>query len=459
MATQKRERILRLGIIQNGRIIEERLVRERKPVKVGQTLKNDFVIASGEFPQSHILFGVKGGRYVLNFTEKMAGRLALGDAVHDLNSLKQTGKARRSGGSWELDLSDRSRGKVSLGDVTILFQFVNPPPLRVLPQLPANMRGGILLFMASVMGLSGVLLATLTFSAILQIGFVTYVRYFVPPPPRPTLADISARIIRPPAPIEEEPDVEDVDLTEDGDIVVDNAETDEGAEDDSGAVEQDSGGGASDGEIREVSERVVQESALSSLLGADGGIDLGITTTDQMAANRAEEALANQQARGAVGDGIVSSAGLGTSQGAEGRQGRHGVGTGGSTVAATAEVAQAAESEQVRVTANVRGSSARTAGSGSLDNSAVNRVLRRRSRDVERCYERGLNSNPGLGGRVVVQFTIGTDGRVSNARLPTNEVGSSVGNCILGRVRRWRFPEPDGGTVTVRKAYVLSPGS
>ena len=100
MATkQAREKILRVGIIQNGRIIEERLLRNREAVSVGQKLTNTFVIASNAFPPSFSMFDIKGGKYQLNYTGKMSGRILLAKSVHDLKSLQKSGKAKASSGA------------------------------------------------------------------------------------------------------------------------------------------------------------------------------------------------------------------------------------------------------------------------------------------------------------------------------------------------------------------------
>ena len=72
--------------------------------------------------------------------------------------------------------------------------------------------------------------------------------------------------------------------------------------------------------------------------------------------------------------------------------------------------------------------------------------------------QRGLARDPELSGRFMLEFTIGSDGRVTDARLPTNELGEDVGTCIVGAVRRWRFDAPDGGEVTVRRPYILASG-
>jgi hypothetical protein len=43
-----------------------------------------------------------------------------------------------------LPLDERARGKITLADMTILFQFVTPPPPQPRPQLPASVRGSAL---------------------------------------------------------------------------------------------------------------------------------------------------------------------------------------------------------------------------------------------------------------------------------------------------------------------------
>ena len=48
-----------------------------------------------------------------------------------------------AGPSLALPLDERSRGKITLGDMTILFQFVTPPSPQPRPQLPASVRGSM----------------------------------------------------------------------------------------------------------------------------------------------------------------------------------------------------------------------------------------------------------------------------------------------------------------------------
>ena len=135
-----RPRILRIGVLLGGKIVEERLIRERVPVTIGQSMKNTFSVPVEGLPLELTLFSMHEGRYSLRFLNKMDGRLSDGAQVHTLDALKGRG-AQNHGDYWEAPLSETSRGKLSLGDLTILFQFVTEPPRQPKPMLPASVRG------------------------------------------------------------------------------------------------------------------------------------------------------------------------------------------------------------------------------------------------------------------------------------------------------------------------------
>src|SRR5262245_14722907 len=136
-------KILRIGIIQGGRIVEERLVRKRESITVGQSAKNMFVVPSEALPRQWLLFEIQANKYIANFADGMDARIAVGNEIISLSQLKQTGKIQKKGPAWVLPLDERSRGKITVGDMTILFQFVTPPPPQPRPQLPASVRGSI----------------------------------------------------------------------------------------------------------------------------------------------------------------------------------------------------------------------------------------------------------------------------------------------------------------------------
>lgn len=89
----------------------------------------------------------------------------------------------------------------------------------------------------------------------------------------------------------------------------------------------------------------------------------------------------------------------------------------------------------------------RTTVVGGLERSVIADVIRRYQSQIRFCYEKELQKDPSLEGKVAVQFTIDGTGHVSNVVIQEDTVGANgaVGRCINQRIRRWRFPEPKGG--------------
>jgi TonB family protein len=84
---------------------------------------------------------------------------------------------------------------------------------------------------------------------------------------------------------------------------------------------------------------------------------------------------------------------------------------------------------------------------GGLDRDAIAEVIRRNLGQIRYCYERQLSSNPELYGKVLVKFTIGAAGEVTEPRVDTSTLKSAmVEGCIMRRMANWKFPEPKGGT-------------
>jgi hypothetical protein len=115
-------RLLRIGKVQGGRVIEERVIKERAQVTIGSRHDCTFLV-SGVGDRS-ILFESTGGGYVLEVGPSMRGRAAL-----------RTGLTELAGAS-RITLDEDSRGKVIVGDTTFLFQFVDGAPVQPKPQLP-----------------------------------------------------------------------------------------------------------------------------------------------------------------------------------------------------------------------------------------------------------------------------------------------------------------------------------
>lgn len=86
--------------------------------------------------------------------------------------------------------------------------------------------------------------------------------------------------------------------------------------------------------------------------------------------------------------------------------------------------------------------------SGTIDREAIRRVIQANLRVIRACYERQLNRNPDLFGKLVISWEIGEQGRVVSAHVKSNELGNrEVGDCVVDRLKGWRFPEPPSNQV------------
>jgi TonB family protein len=87
---------------------------------------------------------------------------------------------------------------------------------------------------------------------------------------------------------------------------------------------------------------------------------------------------------------------------------------------------------------------------GSLDREIVKRVIRKQRRALKACYEAELQKNRRLSGEVVVKFTISGQGNVISARTESTTLkNAKVESCVNKRIRRFIFPEPNGGGLVV----------
>jgi hypothetical protein len=175
---------LRIGIIQGGNLIEERKLSDCARVTVGQSPRNLFVVSSRGLPRTFQLFRRQAGRQVLRFAPGMDGRITVGGHLRTLRQACEAGAARRVGDWYELVLEPGARGKLALGEITVLFQQLPKAPSVPQPRLPPSLQGGLGKRMDPVfsMVLSGAVALAAAFLVVVQIV------------PKPTGAVRSARI-------------------------------------------------------------------------------------------------------------------------------------------------------------------------------------------------------------------------------------------------------------------------
>jgi len=389
-------KILRIGIIQGGRIVEERLVRKRENITIGQSAKNMFVVPSEALPRNWLLFEASGSQYVAHFSDGMDARIAVGNEIISLSQLKQTGKIQKKGTSWPLPLDERSRGKISLADMTILFQFVTPPPPQPRPQLPASVRG------SPLTGVDWFFTTIAAISFLLHLILIIYLRN-VDWPRKPDIEAVPDRFVQMVVKKEEkkpEPKKEEVAKTEEpkkeekakGE---DKKPKRELTEEEKAKLAE--ARAKADAERRARLAEQVKSTGLLKLLGAEseaGGsiadvLGKGDVDRDQEKAFQGVGGVGVANADSLRG---IKSGGSGSGRVADAGSLRGGAGIAGSDTgkgAGERTVKGAIKTETPAV-------------DGELDPNMVAKEVRSRLGAIKACYERALKRNPNLSGKVVI---------------------------------------------------------
>jgi outer membrane biosynthesis protein TonB len=435
-----RVRILRLGIIQGGRIVEERLVRRRESITIGQSARNMFVVPSEALPRHWLLFEITPRGYIAHFADAMDARIAVGNEIISLAQLKQAGKIRRHGQSWMMLLDERSRGKITVGDMTILFQFVTPPPPQPRPQLPPSVRGSF----ASDLDWGFTIIAGLSFVA--HVAFLLYLRS-VDWPRKPDIEEIPDRfvqmVVRQP---EKKVEVAKVEAKEEKAPEAPRAAPSHrkevtpeekarlDAERRARLVEQ----AKNTGILKLLGAKADGEGSIADVLGK-GDVD-----RDQQ---RAFEGVGGLS----VATGDASLRGVKSGTGGTGRVANIAGLRGGGAIAGGSTGNVAAER---KVSGIVR--SEAPAVDGQLDPNIVTVEVRRRIGAIKACYDRALKRNPNLSGKISIRWTITPAGTVTGVEVDQDNMGDSeVTACMKTLISHWRFPAPAGGSVEVSFPFLF----
>ncbi len=86
---------------------------------------------------------------------------------------------------------------------------------------------------------------------------------------------------------------------------------------------------------------------------------------------------------------------------------------------------------------------------GELPKKVIKRYIATKMGAIKACYQKGLQANPGLQGKVKVMFLIQPNGKVAGAKISDSGLNSpAVESCILRNIKVWRFPRAKGGGST-----------
>jgi hypothetical protein len=447
VSQQSGPKVLRIGVVQSGKVIDDRIIRNRGHVTVGPSENAMFAVASKTLPPTFKLFEQVGEEYMLNFLDGMGGRVALRSGMSDVNALKGQAKRVMLGNVqvYQVPLTDEARGKISIGETQFLFHFVAPPPAQPRPQLPVSVKAGL----AGEIDWNFTIIAA--FSFLLHFGAVgaTYTDWMDAEVKESenVLADLVDSLKRaPPPPPKEEPKKEDETKTADTKTADAPKQTQQSTASNTRSSGTNAGkaGPMSDQKARALGDKLERSmSAMDALLStSSSGATAAVTGSDGQASltgDLAREASSN------TGTGLAGMAGGGGGGLVRPGEGGSGSLTGirGST-SATA-VATGTGVPVVAPKGNVSASGQVTAGSVSNAGSVVAGM----QAGFRSCYKSALKDDPSVKGSARITLKIGPAGEVQSASISGGLPGGLLA-CLRGRAQSAQFAAPsDGGSAVV----------
>jgi hypothetical protein len=415
-----RPKVLRIAIVQNGRIAEEKILAGGE-ITIGSAEDATFVLRNA--PRSFRLFERRGNAWHLNLREGMGGRIALATGITDIAAL---------GSQRSIALAEDSRGKVVLGDTTVLFQLVPPPPISPKPRLPLAVTGGL----ANRIDWSLTIVAALSFLfhfGIVGAMYSDWMDPIVDTPSAASLVDLG-RVLHEDAPLEQPKADADTPAT-----ATDPAKKDPVAAKEPGKTPSTTKSpGPSTSKPGDISDARAAQLAkqadamnMGMIVSINGGpatkgaldrSDIPAVDMSSAAASAAAVAKGNGDLKtNSGGDtqdhkGSLSSLAKGTK-----KEGNDHAGPENNTPAPTLIV----------------NTSPPTASGSVSDADAVVSKLRGRFR---KCYENGLDGDPNMRGKVVLEASVGSNGEVSSVAVVSNSgLSGGVAACLQSTLSRATF--------------------
>ncbi len=431
---------LHVGVVREGRFIEDRRFEGEIDITIGTAEKNTFALPLSTLPAVLPLFMHKQGKLLLQFDEKARGKLTYRGKELELSDCRKQGLAVPHAGFFELPLGDDARGRITIGEVSFVFNFAPPPPVAPKPVLPKEARGTIWN------------VTDHTFFSILMVSLVLHACAIAAisrrdlPPDDAAMEDIPGSLRRAAHPGE----------AARGRAAQGRGEARRGAGGEEGGQERGEEGRASQGLRRAQGRRA--EGGGAEGPGQDPGLGSGRgragrspTCWRRAAASRMTSA---RRWRARAGVAIATEAGGGARRG-EGAAQAESIGgiatSGGGNV-------KLREKQDVAVHGSVSSDGDAEVESDSVDKDALARFIKMRIGGIRNCYESQLKRSPNLRGKLVVRFTIGTLGQVIEVSIDSDTIGSDdVASCVMRQVKLWRFPFKPPSDTPVSFPFLFSP--
>lgn len=444
---------LRVALVWNDTVFHEKTFTQTSDpiVLVGEDEKNHFTVPAEGIPDAFEMFQRTDKGYNLRFTDKLEGiSVTIGDEEHDaedlIESATKVGSSTTASGAatlYEIPIGFDDWGIIPLGNVKIFFQLME--------------KGEVIAGRAFGDRFEGTLVGTLLVATILHAAFLISAHMFFEVDTelrdmRQLNRFVKIMVDEPKDPLEE------LELEEpEEDTTGKKAGGEEGKFGDEESEIEDSKVPKTDGEmVQEIDvKNIGVNKALSSdILGAGPlknifGNSEGFDAKMNVAMSGEGDALV--VGRGAGGMGMR---GLGKGGGGEGFGRIHGLGkvdTGGGKGTGGKIGTKKKRTVKPKMAAG-------TPEIGDFcDRGNISRVVGGKRNAIQYCFEKELQTNPTLGGKIVAQWRVGLDGAVMSASIASTTMNNrSVEGCIARVIQRLRFEKPNGGICIIEYPFVFS---
>lgn len=431
-------KVLQVALVWGDTIIDVKHIAEKGQVTIGSGAGNTFTVFSETLGDSFVLAQAQEQSTLINVPNGAGLVLSQrGDTHKTREQLKGEGKLRAgtNGQGEAVELALHDRAQVSLAEVAFIIRYVRPSAAVAVSRLDD---------------------ADYTFfkiaSACVMAFFAMVAAILLAPPLDGTNADDifqnPSKYVKMLVKAEKKQEIKKLNLSgvKEGEKAKDK-EGKFGKQDEKKKEADPSKKGAPvvDANKREEDRKKVMAAGLLAALGngaasnvlGPGGLGTGINN-----------AIGGLQGGAGLGDaqgvGGLGSRGTGAGGGGNGL-GLGGLGTKGGGRGAGGYGSIDLGGRGKDVTRIVPG---KTTVVGGLSKDQIDKVIKRHQSEIKYCFEQEMNKDPNMAGKVAVFFTIDPTGAVSDANVSETTLNSSnAENCMLSRIRRWKFPEPQGGGV------------
>lgn len=427
-------RVLRVAVVVDELVCDEIHQHEAGAISMGSDYRSDVVLFGAHAPRQHTLFDYRQGAYFLDLPEHVRGKVSMGRKSFTVGNLR---KRFAVGGKLRVKLSPRAKGKLLIGDSTVLFQFAAPKKLP--PRLPFPVqfqprieqmwgRRELSTLAASALGLGSYF--TWAATAEYDSGF--------------DMDDIDERFVR----------AMDLNVEKEEEVVPEEEDEDALAEEDEEKDEIKDKPKPEPKKLDKPPEKFSKQAikqarnvGIARVLGTYGGpgegtvLDIIDSTENNLGDLFAQGMTTTMLADGGAitpfipgGEGIS----LGGSM----------AGTEGFDLGEGPELDNKVDKRERKVTG--RAKATKTDVFGDVDSKGVKAQIRRRLSALQYCYNKVYASQPGLSGKITFAIAISKMGSVTSVAIEEDTVGNaSVKACTTAKVKGWRFGTQEGEGETV----------